>query len=63
MEKKLHQDIAQKRKEALDKAGGSRINMDFDLHRDVYSKICTGPVKNFHYELDVHTYTSKGERA
>jgi hypothetical protein len=63
MEKKLHQDIGQKRREALDRAGGNRYNVDFDLHRDVYSKICPGEVKNFNYDLDVYTYTAKGERA
>jgi len=36
--------------------------LDFDLQRDVYSKICP-EVKNFNYDLDVYAYTQKGERA
>jgi hypothetical protein len=63
MEKKLHQEIALKKKEAVEKAGGNRFNNDFNLHRDVYSKICSGPVRNYNFELDVHIYTPKGERA
>ena len=56
-------DIGQKKREALDKAGGNRYKTDFDLQRDVYDKICPGGVKNFNYDLDVHTYSVKGERA
>ena len=25
----------------------------FDIHRDVYSKICHGPVRNYLYDLEV----------
>lgn len=31
MEKKLQQDIGQKKREALDRAGGNRYKTDFDL--------------------------------
>ena len=62
-EKRLHQRIAMAKKEALDKAGGNRQNVDFNVQRDVYNKITNGaPVRNYMYELDVHTYNCKGER-
>ena len=61
-EKRLHFEIAQKKKEAIDKAGGNRYNIDFNVHRDVYSKITPSTVKNFLYDLDVHSYNFKGEK-
>ena len=54
MEKKLQQEIIVKKKEALDKAGGNKALMDFDINRDVYGKICREEVTNYMFELDIN---------
>ena len=62
-EKRLREDINNKRGEALKQANGNRFNIDFDVQRDVYDKITNKEkVKNYCYELDIHTFNSKGER-
>lgn len=38
-EKRLKNEIDTKRKAALEKAGGNRFNMDFDIQRDIYDGI------------------------
>ena len=62
-EKRLREQINNKRGEALKQANGNRVNIDFDVQRDVYDNITNKEkVKNYCYDLNIHTYNSKGER-
>lgn len=56
-EKLLNNEIENKKKEALEAAGGDAKKMDFDLQRDCYLP----DVKKFSFDLDTVKKNSKGE--